>query len=86
VGHEGRPAPVSCGGIDGGVPGEHYTPEGANQATIEMLLSSWHATLRLCQFGVQQPMVKVYGAVFGLPDEDLAAAEQYSELLASFAG
>jgi hypothetical protein len=31
-------------------------------------------------------MVKVYGTVFGLPDEDLAAAKQYNELLASFAG
>ncbi|MFI5679080.1 NAD(P)H-dependent oxidoreductase [Streptomyces cellulosae] len=69
-----------------GVPADHYTPEGANQATIETLLSNWRATLRLCQFDIQQPMVKVYGTAFGLSDEDLAtAAKQYNELLASYA-
>lgn len=69
-----------------GVPADHYTPEGSNQATIETLLSNWQATLRLCQFDIQQPMVKVYGTAFGLSDEDLAtAAKQYSELLASYA-
>ncbi|MDI5911615.1 MULTISPECIES: NAD(P)H-dependent oxidoreductase [Streptomyces] len=69
-----------------GVPADHYTPEGSNQATIETLLSKWEATLRLCQFDIQQPMVKVYGTAFGLSDEDLAiAAKQYNELLASYA-
>ncbi|WP_323187425.1 NAD(P)H-dependent oxidoreductase [Streptomyces sp. NBC_00183] len=68
-----------------GVPADHYTPEGANEATIETLLSNGHATLRLCQFDIQ-PMVKLYGTAFGLSDEDLAtAAKQYNELLASFA-
>jgi glutathione-regulated potassium-efflux system ancillary protein KefG len=68
-----------------GVPAEHYTLEGANKATIETLLSNWHATLRLCQFDIQQPMVKMYGTAFGLSDEDLAvAAKQFNELLASF--
>ncbi|WP_327180502.1 NAD(P)H-dependent oxidoreductase [Streptomyces sp. NBC_01334] len=68
-----------------GVPADHYTPEGANQATIETLLSNWHATLRLCQFDIQ-PMVKLYGTAFGLSEEDLnTAAKQYNELLASFA-
>ncbi|WP_326762439.1 NAD(P)H-dependent oxidoreductase [Streptomyces phaeochromogenes] len=68
-----------------GVPADHYTPEGANQAAIETLLSSWLATLRLCQFDIQ-PMVKLYDTAFGLSDEDLAtAAKQYNELLASFA-
>jgi glutathione-regulated potassium-efflux system ancillary protein KefG len=62
-----------------------YTPEGANQATLETLLSNWHATLRLCQFDIQ-PMVKVYGTAFGLTDEDLrTAAKQYNELIASYA-
>lgn len=68
------------------VTAEHYTPEGSNQATLETLLSNWHATLRLRQFDIQQPMVKVYGTAFGLSGEDLAtAAKQYNELLASFA-
>jgi glutathione-regulated potassium-efflux system ancillary protein KefG len=41
--------------------------------------------LRLCQFDIQ-PMVTVYGAAFGLSDEELTtAAKQYNELLASFA-
>jgi glutathione-regulated potassium-efflux system ancillary protein KefG len=71
--------------VTAGIPAEHYTPEGANETTLEALLSSWHATLRLCQFDIQ-PMVKVYGTAFGLSDEDLAtAAKQYNELLASFA-
>ena len=69
-----------------GVPADHYTPEGSNQATIETLLSNWHATLRLCQFDIQQPMVKLYGTAFGLSESDLTtAAKQYNELLASFA-
>lgn len=67
------------------VTAEHYTPEGANKATIETLLSNWHATLRLCQFDIQS-MVKLYGTAFGLTDQDLTtAAKQYNELLASFA-
>ncbi|WP_326732530.1 NAD(P)H-dependent oxidoreductase [Streptomyces phaeochromogenes] len=71
--------------ITTGVPADHYTPEGANQAAIETLLSSWLATLRLFQFDIQ-PMVKLYDTAFGLSDEDLAtAAKQYNELLASFA-
>jgi glutathione-regulated potassium-efflux system ancillary protein KefG len=70
--------------VTAGVPAEHYTPEGPNQATIETLLNSWDATLRLCQFDIQ-PMVKVFGTAFGLSDEDLSmAAKEYSELLASF--
>ncbi|MFD5232487.1 NAD(P)H-dependent oxidoreductase [Streptomyces qaidamensis] len=69
-----------------GVPADHYTPEGSHKATIETLLSNWEATLRLCQFDIQQPMVKVYGTAFGLSDEDLAvAAKQYNELLTSYA-
>src|ERR1044072_9357539 len=69
-----------------GVPADHYTPEGSNQATIETLLSNWQATLRLWQFHIQKPMVKVYGTAFGLSDEDLAtSAKQYNELLASYA-
>ncbi|WP_326575167.1 NAD(P)H-dependent oxidoreductase [Streptomyces sp. NBC_00487] len=72
--------------VTAGVPAEHCTPEGSNQATLETLLGSWHATLRLCQFDIQQPMVKVYGTAFGLSDEDLAtSAKQYNELLAAFA-
>jgi len=68
-----------------GVPADHYTPEGANQATLETLLSNWRATLRLCQFDIQ-PMVKLHGTAFGLSDDDLAtAAKQYNELLASYA-
>jgi glutathione-regulated potassium-efflux system ancillary protein KefG len=68
-----------------GVPAEHYTPEGANQTTLETLLSNWHATLRLCQFDIQ-PMVTLYGTAFGLTDQDLTtAAKQYNELLASYA-
>lgn len=68
-----------------GVPADHYTPEGADQAIIVTLLSNWHASLRLCQFDIQ-PMVKLYGTAFGLSDEDLATAvKQYNELLASFA-
>ncbi|WP_240509371.1 hypothetical protein [Streptomyces agglomeratus] len=60
-------------------------PEGPNQATIETLLSNWHATLRLCQFDIQ-PMVKLYGTAFGLSENDLdTAAKQYDELLASYA-
>ncbi|MFI1708297.1 NAD(P)H-dependent oxidoreductase [Streptomyces griseoruber] len=71
--------------VTAGVPAEHYTPEGANKTTLEALLSSWHATLRLCQFDIQ-PMVKLYGTAFGLSDQDLnIAAKQYNELLASFA-
>ncbi|MFD3718944.1 NAD(P)H-dependent oxidoreductase [Streptomyces sp. NPDC058674] len=71
--------------VTAGVPAEHYTPEGTNKATLETLFSNWHATLRLCQFGVQ-PMVELYGTSFGLSDEDLnTAAKQYNELLASFA-
>jgi glutathione-regulated potassium-efflux system ancillary protein KefG len=71
--------------VTAGVPAEHYTPEGANKTTLEALLSSWHATLRLCQFDIH-PMVMVYGTAFGLSDEDLvSAAKQYNELLASFA-
>jgi glutathione-regulated potassium-efflux system ancillary protein KefG len=67
------------------VPAERYTPEGLNKATLETLLSSWEATLRLCQFGIQ-PMFKLYGTAFGLPNEDLTtAAKQYNELLVSFA-
>jgi glutathione-regulated potassium-efflux system ancillary protein KefG len=67
------------------VPAEHYTPDGRNQATIETLLNSWEATLRLCQFDIL-PMVKVYGTAFGLSDEDLAMASKgYHELLDSFA-
>ncbi|MGW2911216.1 NAD(P)H-dependent oxidoreductase [Streptomyces asoensis] len=72
--------------VTAGVPADHYTPEGANKATLETLLNSWEATLRLCQLDFQQPMVKVYGTAFGLSDEDLnTAAKQYNELLASFA-
>ncbi|MFM9700693.1 NAD(P)H-dependent oxidoreductase [Streptomyces europaeiscabiei] len=59
-----------------GVPADHYTPEGSNKATVETLLSNWHATLRLCQFDIQQPMVKVHGTAFGLSDEDLANLRQ----------
>lgn len=69
-----------------GVPADHYTPEGANKATIETLLNNWEATLRLCQLDSQQPMFKVYGTAFGLSDQDLTtAAKQYNELLVSFA-
>lgn len=72
--------------VTAGVPAERYTPEGLNKATLETLLSSWEATLRLCQLDIQQPMVKVYGTAFGLSGADLAtAAKQYNELLASFA-
>ncbi|MFE6828394.1 NAD(P)H-dependent oxidoreductase [Streptomyces sp. NPDC057690] len=60
--------------VTAGVPADHYTPEGSNRASIETLLSNWHATLRLCQFDIQQPMVKVYGTAFGLSDEDLNTA------------
>ncbi|MER5708458.1 NAD(P)H-dependent oxidoreductase [Streptomyces sp. NPDC002122] len=71
--------------VTAGVPAEHYTPEGENKATLETLLSNWHAILRLCPFDVQ-PMVELYGTVFGLSDEDLnTAAKQYNELLAPFA-
>ncbi|MEE1751150.1 NAD(P)H-dependent oxidoreductase [Streptomyces sp. SP18CS02] len=71
--------------VTAGVPAEHYTPEGANKTTLEALLSSWHATLRLCQFDTQ-PMVKLYGTAFGLSDADLTtAAKEDNELLASFA-
>ncbi|MCX5189773.1 NAD(P)H-dependent oxidoreductase [Streptomyces sp. NPDC059837] len=71
--------------VTAGVPAEHYTPEGANKTTLETLLSSWEATLRLCQFDIQ-PMVKLYGTAFGLSDQDLATAgKQYNALLASFA-
>jgi glutathione-regulated potassium-efflux system ancillary protein KefG len=72
--------------VTAGVPAEHYTLEGTNKTTLEALLGSWHATLRLCQFDIQ-PMVKLYGTAFGLSDKDLTtAAKQYNELLASFAG
>ncbi|WP_329347787.1 NAD(P)H-dependent oxidoreductase [Streptomyces sp. NBC_01261] len=68
-----------------GVLADHYTPEGANQATIETVLSNRHATLRPCQFDIQ-PVAKLHGTAFGLSGEDLAtAAKQYNELLASFA-
>lgn len=71
--------------VTAGVPAEHYTPEGPNQATLESLLNNWEATLRLCLFDIQ-PMVKLYGTAFGLSDDDLAlAAKKYSELLSSFA-
>ncbi|WP_308431652.1 NAD(P)H-dependent oxidoreductase [Streptomyces purpurascens] len=83
--------PISLAGkkavvaVTAGVPADHYTPEGSNQATIETLLSNWHATLRLCQFDIQ-PMVKLYGTAFGLFENDLTtAAKQYNELLVSFA-
>jgi glutathione-regulated potassium-efflux system ancillary protein KefG len=70
--------------VTAGVPAEHYTPEGPNQATIETLLHNWEATLWLCQFDIQ-PMVKVYGTAFGLSDEDLAmASKEYNDLLDSF--
>ena len=68
-----------------GVPVEHYTPEGPNQATLESLLNNWEATLRLCLFDIQ-PMVTLYGTAFGLTDQELTtAAKQYNELLASYA-
>jgi hypothetical protein len=60
-------------------------PEGTNKATLETLLSSWDATLRLCQLDIQ-PMVKLYGTASSLSDDDLTtAAKQYNELIASFA-
>ncbi len=78
-------APCSTGLPVVDVEGSTASPEGTNQTTLETLLSTWHATLRLCQFDVQ-PMVKPYGTAFGLSDEDLnTAAKQYNELLASFA-
>jgi glutathione-regulated potassium-efflux system ancillary protein KefG len=71
--------------VTAGVPADRYTPEGMNRATLDTLLSSWEATLRLCQFDIQ-PMVELYGTAFGLSEEDLTtAAKQYNELLASFA-
>lgn len=71
--------------VTAGVPAEHYTLEGPNQASLESLLSNWEATLRLCQFDIQ-PMVTLYGTAFGISDEDLAlAAKQHHELLASYA-
>lgn len=39
--------------VTAGVPADHYTPEGSNQATFETLLSNWHAALRLCQFDIR---------------------------------
>jgi glutathione-regulated potassium-efflux system ancillary protein KefG len=71
--------------VTAGVPAERYTPEGTNKATLETLLSSWDATLRLCQLDIQ-PMVKLYGTASSLSDDDLTtAAKQYNELIASFA-
>ncbi|WP_328502721.1 NAD(P)H-dependent oxidoreductase [Streptomyces sp. NBC_00457] len=68
----------------GGVP-EAYTPEGINRASIESLFHNWQATLNLCQFDVQ-PLVKMYGTVFGVSDEDIAtAAKNFRELIASHA-
>lgn len=68
-----------------GVPAEHYTLEGANQTTLETLLSSWHATLRLCQFDIE-PMFKVHGVTFGGTDADLTdSADRYHRLLAGYA-
>ncbi|MBT2551758.1 NAD(P)H-dependent oxidoreductase [Arthrobacter sp. ISL-5] len=64
---------------------ESYTPEGMNKTTIETLLGSWDATLRMCQLDIE-PMFKVYGTVVGLSDEELTtAAKEYNELIASFA-
>ncbi|MFE2425108.1 NAD(P)H-dependent oxidoreductase [Streptomyces hokutonensis] len=71
--------------VTAGVNAEDYTTEGWIKATVESLLGSWEATLRLCQFDIQ-PMFKVYGTILGLSDEELAtAAKQYNELLASYA-
>ena len=71
--------------VTAGVPADRYTPEGTNKATLETLLSSWEATLRLCQFDIQ-PMVKLYGTAFGLSEQDLTTAgKHYNELLTSFA-
>ncbi|MET7458128.1 NAD(P)H-dependent oxidoreductase [Streptomyces sp. NPDC005574] len=71
--------------VTAGVNAEDYSPEGWVKATVESLLGSWEAILRLCQFDIQ-PMFKVHGTITGLSDEDLAtAAKQYNELLASFA-
>jgi glutathione-regulated potassium-efflux system ancillary protein KefG len=54
-------------------------PNAAARTGVDSL-SNWHATLRLCQFDIQQPMVKVYGIAFGLSDQDLAtAARRYNE-------
>jgi len=70
--------------VTAGVPAEYYTPEGQNGTTLDALLSSWGATLRLCQFHIE-PLVKVYGTEFGMSDEDRAmAAKEYKELLASY--
>ncbi|MER7196611.1 NAD(P)H-dependent oxidoreductase [Streptomyces sp. CB01635] len=52
--------------VTAGVPADHYTPKSSNQATIETLLSNWHATVRLCQFDIQ-PMVKLYGTPVASP-------------------
>ncbi|AWN30500.1 hypothetical protein DKG71_34130 [Streptomyces sp. NEAU-S7GS2] len=70
--------------ITSGGPAESYTPEGMNKATIETLLSSWDATLRLCQFDIQ-PMFKLHGTAFGASEDLATTAKQYNELLASFA-
>lgn len=71
--------------VTAGVHAEDYTPEGWVKATLETFLSSWEATLRLCQFDLQ-PMFTLYSTILDLSDEDLAtAAKQYNELLASFA-
>jgi glutathione-regulated potassium-efflux system ancillary protein KefG len=71
--------------VTAGVPADRYQPEGSNKATLETLLGSWEATLRLCQFDIQ-PMVKVYGTAFGLTEEDLdMASKEYNELLTTFA-
>jgi glutathione-regulated potassium-efflux system ancillary protein KefG len=78
----GKKALVS---VTTGVPAESHTPEGANRATLETLLSSWQATLRLCQFD-SQGMIAIYGADTPpeISDSGLAAAsERFVELLAS---
>lgn len=64
---------------------ENYTVDGMNGATIETLLSSWKATLTLCQFDVQ-PIFALHGTALGpgVSDDELAAAvRDYRELLSS---
>ena len=66
---------------------DNYTVDGMNGATIDTLLSSWKATLSLCQFDVQ-PIFALHGTALGpgVSEEELATAvREYRELLSSYA-
>ena len=70
---------VTCGGST-----EDYSLHGRNRHEVDVYLSSWTSTLKLCQFDVQESF-HVQGAAYGISNDELTlAAKKYRELVCSF--